>query len=65
MESELIEFLETLEGGSPIAEQLRRAIDEPGCRAPLHACYWWLRAGKIQSRNRGSHRRAAATEGEN
>jgi hypothetical protein len=41
---------EAIEGQSHIAEQLRAAIDKPGCVRPLAGCYWWLRAGKLRTR---------------
>jgi hypothetical protein len=50
--NEVAEFLNALDGKPLIAEQLRAAIDEPGCKSPLRGCHWWLQAGKLRSRPR-------------
>jgi hypothetical protein len=47
----LTEFLEA-QGQPHIAEQLRMAVDKPGCVRPLAGCYWWLQAGKLRARSR-------------
>jgi hypothetical protein len=36
----------------PIAAQLQAAIDAPGCVAPLKGCHWWVRSGKLRTRQR-------------